>query len=171
MTKDPVKRAASNARFRDKNRTRLRVVWRDAKRKKHSLYRTWLNMRFRCNSPKSKDYKDYGARGITVCERWNSFDSFASDMGERPQGKTLDRIDNNKGYCPENCKWSTRKEQAANKRNTWRSQAKEWRVCSMRKHHGMNGKQIAGFLGVSQSLISSILRSNGIRRKTRKEAA
>lgn len=77
----------------------------------------------RCNNPKVSNYKNYGGRGVAVCERWsnkeNGFKNFLADMGESPVGKSLDRIDNNKlidGYCPENCKWSSSKEQNNNKR-------------------------------------------------------
>lgn len=88
-------------------------------------YMIWGSMVQRCNNPKYKYFKDYGGRGITVCKRWNpkrggSFKNFFADIGEIPEGKSLDRIDNNKlinGYSPENCKLSTMKEQSRNKRN------------------------------------------------------
>lgn len=87
-------------------------------------YLTWLAMRSRCFNPKNEKYPMYGARGVTVCERWaTSFENFLADMGERPKGTTLDRKDNAKGYEPGNCKWSTPKEQALNS-DTY---AKGWR--------------------------------------------
>lgn len=71
----------------------------------------------RCNNIKNQAYKDYGGRGIKVCERWLKFQNFLEDMGERPDGYEIDRIDNDGNYCKENCKWSSSKENCRNKRN------------------------------------------------------
>jgi hypothetical protein len=84
------------------------------------MYKTWWNMISRCHKIKHKDYPRYGGRGINVCKRWVAgLDYFIEDMGMRPEGKSLDRIDNNRGYYPKNCKWSTRKGQASNRRKTY----------------------------------------------------
>lgn len=80
----------------------------------HTLYHTWLGMRKRCNNKNNIGYPLYGGRGITVCKRWDDFELFLSDMGNKPFGTSLDRIDNNKGYNPKNCKWSTITEQQRN---------------------------------------------------------
>jgi RNA polymerase sigma factor (sigma-70 family) len=85
--------------------------------KMNPTYLSWTSMKQRCYNNKHEAYKKYYGRGITVCDRWrNSFINFLKDMGERPIGKTLDRINNNGNYEPSNCKWSTLKEQARNTR-------------------------------------------------------
>lgn len=80
-------------------------------------YSSWSSMRDRCLNTNSKDYPRWGGRGITVCDRWNDFSNFIADMGERPEGTTLDRIDGSKGYSPDNCRWATPKQQARNRRD------------------------------------------------------
>lgn len=79
-------------------------------------YRTWMAMHRRCSRPGSVSYQYYGGKGIKVCERWSNFERFLADMGERPAGKTLDRVDGDGHYEPGNCRWATPKEQAQNRR-------------------------------------------------------
>jgi len=82
-------------------------------------YKIWANILYRCQTETAPNYANYGGRGITVCGRWQEFENFLEDMGVRPYPKaSVDRIDVNGNYEPENCKWSSIREQASNKRNT-----------------------------------------------------
>jgi hypothetical protein len=127
---------------------------------KHGHYgtrtcRAWAAMRNRCRNPKNRNWKDYGGRGIKVCERWDDFECFLADMGEAPPGLSLDRRDNNGNYEPGNYRWTTPQEQVHNRRVKtlgW-EQVKEIRAIV-----GRSQRKIAAEYGVSPSAISNILR-------------
>ena len=98
-------------------------------------FRSWVGMRDRCRNPLNQSYARYGGRGIDICVRWDEFLNFLADMGKCPKRKSLDRIDNDKGYSPENCRWATSSQQARNRRTsriiTFRGATKhviEWAV-------------------------------------------
>jgi hypothetical protein len=128
--------------------------------KQSPTYTSWRCMKTRCDDPKSTNYENYGGRGITYCERWEDFENFLSDMGVRPADKTLDRIDNDKGYYKENCRWSTQYEQDCNKRT---SKLKPQYIPIIFALYGVGFTQdrIGKIFGVGRRHVSKIL--NGLR--------
>src|SRR5689334_9648060 len=120
------------------------------KRNQWPIYNIWRCMRVRC---RNKNHPIYGGRGITVCSEWEIFDNFYRDMGERPDGMSIDRIDNSKGYSKENCRWATPRQQVENSRNA--------------KHIEVNGitKTVAGWarhFGITHTALSHAAKNKNI---------
>lgn len=121
-------------------------------------YISWLAMHTRCNNPKATDYEYYGGRGIKICERWNSsFDNFLADMGEKPKGLTIDRIDNSGNYEPGNCTWATRHHQMQNTRFTRLNPAKVRMIRRLYKDLQFTKVELAYAFKVSWDCISKVI--------------
>lgn len=124
-------------------------------------YNAWRHMLARCRNPKHPNYPRYGARGITVCTRWESFPNFLADMGQRPSPKhSLERLDVNGPYSPSDCVWSPITQQARNKRPCTSSKLTEEGVSLIRGMFaaGHSQQAIAGTMHVSQSMVTLIKR-------------
>lgn len=122
-------------------------------------YTSWYAMRQRCSNPRNQRYPSYGARGIRVCERWQEFEAFLADMGERPAGMTIDRKDVNGNYEPSNCRWATDAEQRAGRRCSISSEAvmqAAWFVIDER----IPRRQVAKAFGVSVATVARLINSH-----------
>lgn len=115
-----------------------------------------MNMLARCSNPKAPNYEYYGGRGIVVCERWLRFENFLADMGARPERCTIDRIDNDQGYEPSNCRWASRRQQVSNRTTTLLDLDK---VSEIRRLSaaGRPNAAIARIFNVDRSVISKIV--------------
>lgn len=119
---------------------------------RHELYGIWSMMKSRCNCKTNRDYKNYGARGVKVCTRWDNFDTFVYDMGPRPPGRqSLDRIDNEGNYEPGNCRWTDMTTQANNRRNN---------VRLMHEGRSWGLKELSDFLRIPISTLQSRRKSD-----------
>lgn len=129
----------------------------------HPLYGVWSKMISRCENPKDAAYRHYGGRGITVCDRWHNIEIFIQDMGEWPDGLTLERTDVNLGYGPENCCWASYTTQSRNRRYTKLTKEaadlmrKETRRSRNGRGCGMTREDIAEKYGVSLATVKKVL--------------
>lgn len=112
--------------------------------KSHPLRQIWNAMKSRCYRPDSISYRFYGAKGVRICDRWLVFENFDADMSPRPVGCSIDRIDSNGDYCPENCKWSTALEQSRNRSSTRNITlyGRSWPVSQWAEISGIQAKTI-----------------------------
>jgi len=141
----------------------------------HSLYTTYSHMIRRCYNPSNEAYKDYGGRGISICKRWyngkrsrEGFLNFVEDMGPKPTGYSVDRIDNDGDYSPDNCHWATAKTQARNRSTTKLTDSDIPEIFDLASQ-GFSQRAIAREFNVAQPTIGRILRGKSWQSETIKE--
>jgi hypothetical protein len=134
-------------------------------------YGVWEEIIQRCTNPNSKAYSDYGGRGIRICEQWRSFERFFENMGPRPKGYTIERLDNSRGYEPGNCVWATRKQQLRNTRRTINVTVLGVSGClkDVCQHFGINssavGRRLKRGWPLADAVITPSVPRSGLRRK------
>ena len=120
--------------------------------KQSKTYMSWARIHRKCYDPSYVQYKDYGGRGIKVCDRWETFIRFLEDMGDRPDGHSLGRIDNDGNYEPLNCRWETQSQQGGNRRSSIRINVEEATYCAA---------EIATIVGMDQRALQQKMRRSG----------
>lgn len=142
---------------------------------KTATYSSWTSMIQRCMNPKANRYAYYGGRGISVCDHWFWFENFLEDMGERPTGTSLERIDVNSGYDPENCRWATRSEQQRNRRDNYTYTynnitltLQAWSELTGLSYEALRGRRRKGW-PPEIALFLPVSKSNSVLRKRRKQ--
>lgn len=129
----------------------------------HPLYKTWTNMIDRCENRKNKSWKNYGGKGIKVCDRWHDINAFIEDMGPKQDGESIDRIDGDSGYFKKNCRWASPTQQSRNRKfcKLNLDRAKEIRAekrrCKNGRGSGMTRLEIAEKYNVSLATIKKVL--------------
>lgn len=121
------------------------------------VYDAWVDMRQRCQNPRAKYYHHYGGRGIAVCDRWQIFENFLTDMGEPAPGLTLERRENDEGYSKANCYWATRAEQGRNRRSTVLTADLREQIRTLART-GLGNRRIAAKLNVGRGAVNGFLR-------------
>jgi hypothetical protein len=118
-------------------------------------YQSWMSMVQRCTNPARGNFKNYGGRGIVICERWRTFENFLADMGERPLGTTLDRVDVNGNYEPSNCRWVNAAAQSRNKRHAKLEPHEPAQIRWLRSS-GYPRSSIAAMFEISESMVRAV---------------
>lgn len=134
---------------------------------KSDIYSVWASMIQRCRDPNNKRWSSYGGRGISVCDRWLRFENFLADMGERPKGLTLDRVDVNGDYEPSNCRWATDKQQANNTRYNVRIvfDGKDQTIAEWAQQIGIPMRTLWARINISKMTPERALKSGDLRKR------
>ena len=126
-------------------------------KKRGREYKAWISMRQRIFNIYDSNYPNYGGRGLTICDSWDDFANFLKDMGKCPKGLQLERVDNEKGYFPDNCKWVSAKEQQRNRRDTKLSLEKAELIRSEYKKGNISQVQLGKLFGVDNTTIYKVV--------------
>lgn len=126
-------------------------------RNESRAYKCWKAMRQRCYNSNNPQYENYGGRGIQICAAWNSFERFYEDMGECPEGYSIERIDNDSGYEKSNCKWLPRQLQARNTRKTWFTEEQVQRIRRRYADESITQRELARQYGVPEAAVNKVV--------------